>query len=51
MGDPISVQMYSLRKLGSLERELAVVAEAGYRNVELVGTHIDQPTAYTHGAG
>jgi sugar phosphate isomerase/epimerase len=40
MQDPISVQMYSLRKLGSLERELTAVAEAGYRNVELIGTHL-----------
>ena len=43
MSDPVSVQLYSLRKLGSLERELAVVAQAGYRHVELIGTHIDEP--------
>ena len=41
MSDPVSVQIYSLRKLGSLERELAFVAEAGYRHVELISAHIE----------
>jgi sugar phosphate isomerase/epimerase len=45
MQDRISVQMYTLRKLGSLERELATVAEVGYRNVELIGTHLEEPAA------
>lgn len=45
MNDPVSVQLYSLRKLGSLERELAVVADAGYRHVELIGAHLDEPAA------
>jgi sugar phosphate isomerase/epimerase len=43
MSDPVSVQIYSLRKLGSLERELAIVAEAGYRNVELISAHLENP--------
>jgi len=43
MNDPVSVQIYSLRKLGNLERELAIVAEAGYHNVELIGAHLEQP--------
>lgn len=43
MDDPVSLQIYSLRKLGDLERELAAAAEAGYRNVELIGAQLEKP--------
>lgn len=45
MAAMVSVQIYSLRKLGDLERELAVVADAGYRNVELIGAHLENAGA------
>ena len=34
---PISIQIYSMRNIGDLDRELDAVAVAGYRNVELIG--------------
>ncbi len=43
--DAISIQVYSLRALGPLDAILDVVAAAGYRHVELVGAHLDDPTA------
>ena len=36
----LSVQLYSLRSLGDLDRALDAVAAAGYGNVELVGSHL-----------
>ena len=38
---PISVQLYSLRNLDGLDRQLDVVQAAGYRHVELLGSHLD----------
>jgi sugar phosphate isomerase/epimerase len=43
--DPISIQLYSLRSLGDPERILDIVAEAGYRNVETLGSHLDDAKA------
>ncbi len=43
--DAISIQVYSLRALGPLDAILDVVAEAGYRHVELVGSHLEDPAA------
>lgn len=43
--DAISIQVYSLRALGPLDAILDVVAQAGYRHVELVGAHLDHPAA------
>lgn len=37
--DVISIQLYSLRDYGDLDRQLDAVAEAGYRNVETIGSH------------
>ena len=36
---PIAIQLYTLRDYGTLEEQLALVSEAGYPAVELVGTH------------
>jgi sugar phosphate isomerase/epimerase len=38
---PISIQLYTLRALGPLERVLDAVAAAGYRHAELLGSHLD----------
>ena len=38
---PISIQIYSLRNLGNLDAELDTLVAAGYRNVELIGAHLD----------
>lgn len=37
----LSVQLYTLRELGELDLILDAVAGAGYRNVELIGSHLD----------
>jgi len=37
----LSIQLYTLRSLESLDRILEVVAEAGYRSVETIGSHLD----------
>src|SRR6478735_8923965 len=39
--DHLSIQLYTLRSLESLESTLDIVAEAGYRHVETVGSHLD----------
>lgn len=39
--DVISIQLYTLRSLGDLGRVLDTVAEAGFRHVEAVGSHLD----------
>ncbi len=39
--DVLSIQLYTLRSLSDLDRILDVVAEAGYRHVETVGSHLD----------
>ena len=41
--DVLSIQLYTLRSLESLDRILDVVAEAGYRHVETVGSHLEDP--------
>src|SRR5215471_6795740 len=47
MPDPaiLSVQLYSLRSYGDLDRVLRAVAAAGYTHVETVGGHLDNPGA------
>ncbi|WP_458047332.1 sugar phosphate isomerase/epimerase family protein [Phytobacter sp. AG2a] len=37
--DPIALQMYTLRNVGEADKQFAMAGEAGFRNVELVGTH------------
>jgi sugar phosphate isomerase/epimerase len=39
--DVLSIQLYTLRSLESLDRILDVVAQAGYRSVETIGSHLD----------
>jgi sugar phosphate isomerase/epimerase len=39
--DVLSIQLYTLRSLGDLDRILDTVAEAGFRRVETVGSHLD----------
>lgn len=41
MKTPISIQLYSLRNLPGLPEVLDTVKAAGYRNVELIGSHLD----------
>jgi sugar phosphate isomerase/epimerase len=41
MKTPISIQLYSLRTLPSLEDILDAAHAAGYRHVELIGSHLD----------
>ncbi|MEO8151844.1 MAG: sugar phosphate isomerase/epimerase [Rhizobacter sp.] len=44
MNTPLSIQLYSLRTLPSLPEVLDVVKSAGYRHVELIGSHLDAAT-------
>src|SRR5919112_3706020 len=39
--DKLSIQLYTLRTLEDVDRVLDTVAEAGYRYVETVGSHLD----------
>ena len=52
--DVLSIQLYTLRSLGDLDRVLDAVADAGYRHVETVGSHLDDAAttrAKLHRAG
>lgn len=44
MKTPLSIQLYSLRTLPSLDAVLDTVKSAGYQHVELVGSHLDDAT-------
>ncbi len=39
--DHLSIQLYTLRSIDTIDRMLDTVAEAGYRNVETVGSHLE----------
>ncbi|MFC0406891.1 sugar phosphate isomerase/epimerase family protein [Roseomonas elaeocarpi] len=39
--DQLSIQLYTLRSMGEVDRVLDAVAEAGYRHVEAVGGHLE----------
>jgi len=39
--DMISIQLYTLRALGDVDRELDTAQAAGFRHVETVGSHLD----------
>ena len=41
MKTPLSIQLYSLRTLPTLQNILDTVKSAGYRHVELIGSHLD----------
>lgn len=40
--DVLSLQLYTLRELGSVDRVLDAAVDAGFRYAELVGSHLDQ---------
>jgi sugar phosphate isomerase/epimerase len=40
IADELSIQLYSLRDYGDLDRQLAALAELGFRRVETVGGHL-----------
>jgi sugar phosphate isomerase/epimerase len=40
--DILSIQLYTLRSLGELDRVLDAVKQAGYVHVETVGSHLDE---------
>jgi sugar phosphate isomerase/epimerase len=42
--DMLSIQLYTLRSLNDLDAVLDVAAAAGFRNVECVGSHLDDAT-------
>src|SRR3981189_1269570 len=48
---PLSIQLYSLRTLPTLQIILDTVKSAGYRHVELIGSHLDNAAAVTQGLG
>ncbi|MFW0974315.1 sugar phosphate isomerase/epimerase family protein [Leclercia pneumoniae] len=37
--DEVALQMYTLRNVGSAEKQFAMAHEAGFKHVEIVGTH------------
>lgn len=39
----LSIQIFSLRKLGDLDRQLDVVASAGFGHVELINAYLEDP--------
>jgi sugar phosphate isomerase/epimerase len=41
--DVLSIQLYTLRSFGELNRILDTVQQIGYRNVETVGSHLEDP--------
>jgi sugar phosphate isomerase/epimerase len=41
IADVLSIQLYTMRSLNDLDRILDAVAEAGYRHVETVASHLD----------
>lgn len=41
IADVLSIQLYTMRSLHDLDRILDAVADAGYRQVETVGSHLD----------
>lgn len=45
MPDGLSIQLYSLRSLNDLDRSLDIVAAAGFRWVEGIGSHLDDADA------
>src|SRR5580765_4638182 len=41
VADLLSIQLYTLRSFNDLDRVLDTVAAAGFRNVEGIGSHLD----------
>lgn len=49
IADVLSIQLYSLRDLGSVDHVLDAAAAAGFRHVELIGSHLDDAGAVRAG--
>jgi sugar phosphate isomerase/epimerase len=45
IADELSIQLYSLREFGDLERQLAALARAGFKRVEITGGHLEDAEA------
>lgn len=43
IAEDLSIQLYSLRDFGNLESQLAALARIGFKRVELIGSHLEQP--------
>jgi sugar phosphate isomerase/epimerase len=43
IAEELSIQLYSLRNYGDLESQLAALSKVGFRCVELMGSHLDDP--------
>ncbi|MGI9498964.1 MAG: sugar phosphate isomerase/epimerase family protein [Geminicoccaceae bacterium] len=43
--DVLSIQLYSLRELGSVDHVLDAARAAGFRHVEMIGSHLDEAKA------
>lgn len=43
IADVLSIQLYTLRELGDIDRILDAAAAAGFRYVEMIGSHLDDP--------
>jgi len=41
--DVLSIQLYTLRELGDFDRILEAASHAGFRHVEMIGSHLDDP--------
>lgn len=41
IADELSIQLYSLRDFGDLQRQLEALAEIGFRRVEIIGAHLE----------
>lgn len=41
--DVLSIQLYTLRDLGDFDRMLEAAGHAGFRYVEMIGSHLDDP--------
>ncbi|MGI9451192.1 MAG: sugar phosphate isomerase/epimerase family protein [Geminicoccaceae bacterium] len=41
--DVLSIQLYTLRELGDFDRILEAVSHAGFRHVEMIGSHLEDP--------
>jgi sugar phosphate isomerase/epimerase len=45
----LSLQLYSLRQLGGLSEQLEAASSAGFKHVETIGSHLDDPQALKTG--
>ena len=43
IADVLSIQLYTLRELGDIDQVLDAAASAGFRYVEMIGSHLEDP--------